>query len=344
MKQAYLCAFLTLFLAGTALGSPYPQAERYFALRAKHLVVSDATPENIQTQPTDFDGRLVEVRGQVVGSALRDGGGSFILNGDQHVWMVDATDLPLLDLLKLRTAVRLLCRVGTVQGTGTGMLMAAAGVLENDAGAWEEMKARQAEEVREAARLRAEAQRQRQPVRASRGAMQTQVPIDVSPSYEQILQAYSKAVRFFNRRLNQAQADRIARNIINYSVKYGLDARLVMAVIACESNFNLHAISRAGAMGLGQLMPGTAAGLGVTDPFNAEQNLEGATRLLSGHIRTFARKRGGEVTEREIRLALACYNAGAGAVNRHKGIPPYRETRNYIRKVTELYRRFCGEE
>jgi soluble lytic murein transglycosylase-like protein len=155
-----------------------------------------------------------------------------------------------------------------------------------------------------------------------------------------ILQQYAQAVLYFNPRLDPADASRIAQSIIVYSNHYGLDARLVMAVVAVESNFNANAVSRVGAMGLGQLMPGTASGLGVSDPWSPEQNIEGATRLLSGHIANMAAK---APTVEAIKLALACYNAGAGAVKKHNGIPPYRETQNYVKKVTRLYYQMCGQ-
>jgi soluble lytic murein transglycosylase-like protein len=155
-----------------------------------------------------------------------------------------------------------------------------------------------------------------------------------------VLQQYAQAVLYFNRRLTPAEAMRIAHSIIGYSNRYGLDARLVMAVVAVESNFNATAVSRKGAMGLGQLMPGTASDLGVADPWSPEQNIAGATRLLSGHL---SRAAATQPTEEAIRLALACYNAGAGAVKKHKGIPPYRETRNYVTKVTRLYYQMCGQ-
>jgi soluble lytic murein transglycosylase-like protein len=113
-----------------------------------------------------------------------------------------------------------------------------------------------------------------------------------------------------------------------------------MSVIAVESNFNQNAVSPVGAMGLGQLMPGTASDLGVSNAYDPKANLEGSTRLLSRHIQNMTSD--GRPTEEAIKLALACYNAGAGAVKKYKGIPPYRETQNYVKKITRLYRQMCG--
>lgn len=148
-----------------------------------------------------------------------------------------------------------------------------------------------------------------------------------------ILAAYTGAVQHFNRRLSEKEAMSIAANVIKNSREWGVDARLVMAMVACESSFNPKATSRTGAMGLGQLMPATARGLGVRNAYDPEQNLAGAIRLISGHLSNTG----------DIALALACYNAGSGAVKRYGGVPPYRETINYIRKVTELYYQLAPE-
>jgi soluble lytic murein transglycosylase-like protein len=111
--------------------------------------------------------------------------------------------------------------------------------------------------------------------------------------------------------------------------RHGLDPGLVMAVVSVESGFRPQAVSPRGAQGLMQLMPGTASSLGVVDAFDPVQNLDGGTRHL-GQLLTLY---GGDLAR-----ALAAYNAGEGAVHRHGGVPPYRETRAYVKKVLERYR------
>jgi len=111
--------------------------------------------------------------------------------------------------------------------------------------------------------------------------------------------------------------------------RHGLDPELVMAVVSVESGFRPQAVSPKGAQGLMQLMPKTASSLGVADVFDPAQNLDGGTRHL-GQLLTLY---GGDLAR-----ALAAYNAGEGAVHRHGGVPPYRETRAYVKKVLERYR------
>ena len=110
--------------------------------------------------------------------------------------------------------------------------------------------------------------------------------------------------------------------------RHGLDPDLVMAVVSVESGFRPQAVSPKGAQGLMQLMPKTASSLGVADAFDPAQNLDGGARHL-GQLLTLY---GGDLAR-----ALAAYNAGEGAVDRHRGVPPYRETRAYVKKVLERY-------
>src|SRR5437763_2981658 len=112
------------------------------------------------------------------------------------------------------------------------------------------------------------------------------------------------------------------------AARHNVDANLVRALVKVESNFNPNAVSRKGAMGLMQLMPQTARQLNLTNPFNPEQNVDAGVR----HLKQLLESYGGDV-----RLSLAAYNAGSGAVARSSGIPRYAETRNYVRRITELY-------
>jgi soluble lytic murein transglycosylase-like protein len=112
--------------------------------------------------------------------------------------------------------------------------------------------------------------------------------------------------------------------------KHGLDPELVLAVVGVESAFQPDAVSPKGAQGLMQLMPGTADSLGVEDAFDPGQNLDGGVRHLGSLLTLY---------DGDLSRALAAYNAGEGAVARHGGIPPFRETREYVKRVLERYRK-----
>jgi soluble lytic murein transglycosylase-like protein len=119
-----------------------------------------------------------------------------------------------------------------------------------------------------------------------------------------------------------------AREIAEASARYAVPERLIRAVIHVESGFNHRAVSPKGARGLMQLMPETAALLGVRDAFDPRQNIHGGTRHLRGLMVRFGH---------DLRLALAAYNAGERPVVQHRGVPPYPETRQYVAQVLRLY-------
>jgi hypothetical protein len=136
-----------------------------------------------------------------------------------------------------------------------------------------------------------------------------------------------RAIAHFNSGLAAGQVDAIADCIITYSVKHSVDPYLVVAVVAAESRFNPKARSRKGAMGLGQLMPATAAAHNV-NAYDPVSNLEVSIRIISRNLEKY---------DGNINKALAAYNAGVGAVAKYGGVPPYRETRDYLWRIYKYY-------
>jgi soluble lytic murein transglycosylase-like protein len=127
------------------------------------------------------------------------------------------------------------------------------------------------------------------------------------------------------RQLSPAEVDKA---IDEAAQRHGVDPNLVRAVVKVESNYNPRAVSRKGAMGLMQLMPFTARSLKVGNAFDPGQNVDAGVRHLKKLLESY---------NGNIELSLAAYNAGSGAVSRNGGIPPYRETRDYVKKITDLY-------
>jgi soluble lytic murein transglycosylase-like protein len=128
------------------------------------------------------------------------------------------------------------------------------------------------------------------------------------------------------------RADRYIPLIRVFSMKYNVNFSLIKAVVSAESCFNTKARSRVGAQGLMQLMPRTASWLNVQDPHDPEDNLEAGVRYLASLMDQFD----------SLELALAAYNAGPGNVRRYGGIPPFAETRAYVKRVQANYRRYAA--
>lgn len=125
-----------------------------------------------------------------------------------------------------------------------------------------------------------------------------------------------------------ASKAQIMNVVSQISKKHGVDEKLVQALIKQESGFNPKAKSKAGAMGLMQLMPSTAKNMGVKDPYNTVQNVEGGVKYLKSMLNKY---------NGNVILALAAYNAGPAAVDKYSGVPPYKETQNYVKNILSSY-------
>ncbi|GAC1421215.1 MAG: hypothetical protein NVSMB5_14260 [Candidatus Velthaea sp.] len=150
-----------------------------------------------------------------------------------------------------------------------------------------------------------------------------------------MLGRYGSMLGAANGRLSFPARRELAERVLLLSSYYRIDPRLLIALVTVESAWRTRATSPVGALGLGQLMPGTAAGLGV-DPTETYENLDGTARYLRRLLGKFSQS--DERTRN--RLALAAYNAGPGAVLKYGGVPPYAETRAYVVNVMSLWERF----
>lgn len=146
-----------------------------------------------------------------------------------------------------------------------------------------------------------------------------------------VVTAYDSVLRKINPRLPAWQSHELAKRVLSSAVRFNVNANLLVALVSVESAWRTQARSRVGAIGLGQLMPGTAARMGV-NPRNSYQNLSGAARYLGGLLSKYTNKAD------RYRLACAAYNAGPKAVAHFGGIPPYAETQHYVVKVMRAWR------
>ena len=149
-----------------------------------------------------------------------------------------------------------------------------------------------------------------------------------NPSTRVNAQIYSGKAEGLYGKTDYTDKSNIKKLISRVSFKHGVDEKLVNALVNQESGFNPNAKSKVGAMGLMQLMPETAKGLGVTNPMDPEQNVEGGVKYLKSMLDKY---------NGNIILALAAYNAGPGAVDKYEGVPPYKETQNYVRSILSAY-------
>lgn len=319
MRRTAITALVLLAIASSSYARVWMSPDDYLALRRQSKAAMGQAAADASA------GSVVELQGVVSGVAEKSDGSAFVLTSGSRSLIVTCRDPdPQVDP---GSKVRMLAKVGAPDSPNDLILMGVA---------WDYIITER-EKAAMANAKRAVTQKKL----TSRGNYQRSDVL--AGKWTEILEPYKKAIQRFNPKLTASQAQAIACYILEYSERYDVDPRLVVSVILAESHFRLGATSRAGAMGLGQLMPGTAAGLGVTNAYDPHQNLRGSIRLIRGHLdRLSGGAKWNQLTWQDLALALASYNAGPGAVRKYGGVPPYRETQTYIARVTQIYKQLCG--
>lgn len=328
------CRVMGIVVCALLLMSIYPacasglSAREYLALK-KRLSVVTSPLSSVQSNSSSLIGRTIELAGRVEGTMSSSEDTTFILDCDKESFVIRA-GAKVDPCISNGNTVRVLARIGPDSVSSLSDLH-----LEGAAYDYEVASAEQASSAKAV-----KASGKATPRVLYRGSNPILFPsatnsrgTNISSRAMTVYAPYRAAVKKFNPGLSDEQADVITKSILGYSERYGVDPRLVIALIITESGFRPSATSRSGAMGLCQLMPRTARGMGVSNAYDPEQNIEASVRLIRGHLDKYG----------DLKLALSAYNAGPGAVKKHGGVPPYRETRNYIEKVSRIFKALCGE-
>ena len=368
--QAFLPITLAIFSVSLFMSSLVPahasSGAQYVALRRKIQFDRRITLDDLMNRAHECVGKVMELRGTVGGVVETAEGLSMMLNlPESKAVTLDVPKAEIIVVQKYSTpTLRVLVRIG--EGLGNVAPLEVLAIAHDSLVSSIETQ----EAAKDAARRRAQQQRQLQRQQASTyrpstvrssyasrgGAMPPNLAIGASnlTAYYQprlrerarpLFPPYYQYIGSINSRLGAEQIASITYHLLHFADQNNIDPRLVVAMIFAESHFNPNATSRSGAAGLGQLMPRTAASLGVNNPYDHVQNLDGSIRYLRSRLDTFADKAlpGGGLSFDQITLALAAYNAGSGAVKKYKGVPPYRETQAYVKKIISMYRYLIGE-
>ncbi len=327
--------------------------DEYLAIRKQNGITQAATTAALTTFVGD---RVFEIQGVVSGIISAGGKTTLILMNPDGVDLYLATkDVPGW-LTAANVSARLIVKASRAGETAQIDSELIAAWPESDVAAYDaKLRAAAEAKLKAEAQARAAAEAKRQRSKGSRGGDRPPpLPGDLpsmtqaaagepqfSPETLKSIPKYSDYIRSVNPRLSSGQADEIATAIVGYSVRYGVDPRLVLALVQAESDFRPATTSHKGAMGLGQIMPDEKERFNLTSAYDTTQNLYATVRLLRENIERYSKTHGDSWDT--IILSLAGYNAGNGAVKKYGGqVPPYKETQNYVRRVIAAYKAFCG--
>lgn len=355
---------LSVLLVSASLGGASASGgPQYVALRAKRHCDTKLAYATLLENPSDYAGRVIELRGKISGTVETADGLSVLLGLGKNDSL--SLDIPKGEAALLRDyvnpTVRVLAQVEEGSSGNTVALKVLALAQDSDVKAIEAQEA--ARTARRQAASRGWTQNVSAPSRTSlsaRGSFTRALTGAASADAERWAQYYDQNLtprvkplfipyyRFIagqNRKLGGDQVGLITASLLHFADANNVDPRLVVAMIIAESGFDPNSTSRSGAMGLGQLMPETARDLGIDNAYDPVKNLQGSIAYLSSRLNNFGyRFQDGSVSFEHAALALAAYNAGMGAVKKYKGIPPYRETQAYVNRVVSTYRQLCGGE
>ena len=345
---------------------------QFLALRRASPIVWGLTLEKIREAPSTFKGKAFELEGTIAGlSPSNDGSGLMIFKTvASGTLTLRMSQLPA--WLQPGAIVRVLCIVteggdnsGLVVGLPELEVIAVASALDINSleARWKAEqeyktalhKQQEQERLKEQERLRVTAAAPRGnlssralPVKSLAGKKQIVLGPprfeDLSASARAVFPAYRGYIKNHNKRLSETQADQITYAILRYSEEMDMDPRLIVATVIAESDFKVQDRSHAGAMGLIQLMPDEVERLRLTNPYDPIQNLAGGIFLLKERLNKYSKSSTyTDATLEQLILTLASYNAGEGAVKKYGGVPPYRETQGYVKKIMRIYKELIGQ-
>jgi len=319
-----LLVFAALLCGIEAEAAGNLSADQYLALRGS-LGATHAALSTVKANLPNYIGKTIEVTGPVNGIARCSDSVTLLLNCDGESLVVKAADVP--KCIGTGNTIRALIRIGPNS-------IASLSDLKLEGAAYDYDVSRREKQLAPKPKAKKALSAATTPAPNSKAFVMSRQARSLSLSSRamQIYDPYRRAIARFNPRLTPQQLDTITMSVLAFSERYGVDPRLVVAIVLVESRFKPAATSPKGAMGLGQLMPGTARGLGVGNAYDPVQNVEASIRLIRGHLDKYG----------DLALALSAYNAGGGAVRKYGGIPPYRETVNYVLKVSQIYKALCG--